>query len=569
MAAFCRKPLRLDDGRAGRGAGNKNSRFDGGLFFVIGGDFFGNCVNGVGLHQRDTATAKTTTGHAATVNAAVDTDGFGNFHHGIEFRAAHLVIIPNRPRPVPPGPQPLVYDLETHKISKRFLKELSHAPRAMAERLNHAATKKIVKTTMKIMKTKMKYRYGGPAAGQIPNRIIQWLTLLAFATLVLQSSTCMAQGTASLTNWTQTSAPNKYWESIACSADGTKLAALASGGGIYTSTNSGVTWTQSSVTANQAWVVIASSADGTKLAAALENNGIYTSTNSGVTWTQRLSGWGEWASIASSADGTKLAATASIYLNGYGYPGGIITSTNSGVTWIQTSALATNWYGIASSADGTKLAAGFQGVGGGDIYTSTNSGVSWTQTSAPLKLWQAIASSADGTKLVAAAFNGGIYSSADSGATWTQTSAPNTNYWHSITSSADGTRLAAVAGFQKQIYTSTDSGVTWTLNSAPNTNYWLSITSSADGTKLAAAVSGGGIWILQTTPTPVMNITPTNGNFTLSWIVPSTNFIVQRCSDLWNWQDMTDTPVLNLSGLQEEMTLSPNGSNSFFRLKTP
>jgi hypothetical protein len=43
------------------------------------------------------------------------------------------------------------------------------------------------------------------------------------------------------------------------------------------------------------------------LAATVKNGNIYTSTNSGVTWTARDSVRGWW-SIASSADGTKLAA---------------------------------------------------------------------------------------------------------------------------------------------------------------------------------------------------------------------------------------------------------------------
>jgi hypothetical protein len=55
---------------------------------------------------------------------------------------------------------------------------------------------------------------------------------------------------ASAQNWILTSAPsNNDWFSIASSADGTKLAAVAwdfVAGGIYTSTNSGDTWTLTS-----------------------------------------------------------------------------------------------------------------------------------------------------------------------------------------------------------------------------------------------------------------------------------------------------------------------------------
>ena len=66
-----------------------------------------------------------------------------------------------------------------------------------------------------------------------------------------------------------------------------------------------------------------------------------------------------------------------------------------------------------------------------------------------------------------------------------------------------------------------------------------------------------------------MNLTPANGNFTVSWIVPSTNFVMQQCSDLASWADMTNTPVLNLTNLQNEVILSPTGSSGFYRLKTP
>lgn len=66
-----------------------------------------------------------------------------------------------------------------------------------------------------------------------------------------------------------------------------------------------------------------------------------------------------------------------------------------------------------------------------------------------------------------------------------------------------------------------------------------------------------------------MNLTPTNGNLTLSWIIPSTDFGLQQSSDLMSWMDVTNPPVLNLTNLQNEVILPPAGSNSFYRLKTP
>src|SRR6266536_810154 len=72
-------------------------------------------------------------------------------------------------------------------------------------------------------------------------------------------------------------APYGPWNSVASSADGTKLVAAArefldscgiySDGLIYTSPDSGATWTQTSAPTNS-WQSVASSADGTKLVAA-------------------------------------------------------------------------------------------------------------------------------------------------------------------------------------------------------------------------------------------------------------------------------------------------------------
>jgi photosystem II stability/assembly factor-like uncharacterized protein len=63
---------------------------------------------------------------------------------------------------------------------------------------------------------------------------------------------------------------------------------------------------------------VASSEDGTKVVAAafgILNTGglnsyLYTSTDSGASWTQQTTDRQEWNKVASSADGTKLVAVA-------------------------------------------------------------------------------------------------------------------------------------------------------------------------------------------------------------------------------------------------------------------
>jgi hypothetical protein len=247
-------------------------------------------------------------------------------------------------------------------------------------------------------------------------------------------------------------ASNQRWQGIASSADGTKLAAVANPGQIWTSTNSGVTWTAASNTSNN-WFCIASSADGTKLSAGGNLPGIWTSTNSGATWTIGPTNTvvnSDWNCIASSSDGTKLAAVGI---------SGFFTSTDSGATWTSHT---NNFYWIASSADGTKLAAT---QGEGRIWTSTDSGVTW-MARANSQVWTGIASSADGTKLAAVIQNGPICTSTDSGASWT--AAGISQDWQRITSSADGTRLAAIGltatGVSGPIYTSASAAASGTTN---------------------------------------------------------------------------------------------------------
>jgi hypothetical protein len=285
--------------------------------------------------------------------------------------------------------------------------------------------------------------------------------------------------------WTaQAGAGSRGWQSIASSADGTKLAALVNAGKVYTSTDSGVTWTERN--ANQNWSQIVSSADGVNLAAvAVAPGQIQTSTDSGVTWTtQAGAAGGNWVSIASSDDGVKLSAVESL--------GNIYTSPDSGVTWmVRAGAGFRSWVTIVSSADGTKLAAA---ASGGLIYTSTDSGLTWTARESN-RFWGAMASSSDGTKLVAldnfgTGSGGRIYTSTDSGVTWT--ARESDRRWDAIATSADGTRLAATVQ-NGQVFTSTDSGVTWTVQSGAGSRNWRGIATSSDGTKLAAAVNGGVI----------------------------------------------------------------------------
>jgi hypothetical protein len=223
------------------------------------------------------------------------------------------------------------------------------------------------------------------------------------------------------------------------------------------------------------------------------------------------------------------------------------------------------------------------GPGIGYLFTSTNSGATWIQaTNAPAAVWYSVASSADGNQMLACSyFSGNVYISTNSGVNWTRTKLP-TNDWNSVASSADGTKLLALANSNSSIsgagsggiWTSTDSGATWVSNKVQSTA-WTCAAMSADGNKLIASVGSpsttGGIYVSQTTPSPVLNLATVNGQSTLSWIIPSMNFTLQQNSNLLagDWQDMTNVPALNLTNLENQVTLSATNSSGFYRLATP
>ena len=133
--------------------------------------------------------------------------------------------------------------------------------------------------------------------------------------------------------WTQTTAPTNEWSGIASSADGTKLVAacfqyqpISTQEGVYVSTNSGLSWVQTSARSGGA---VASSADGTKLVAVA--GFISTSFDSGVSWnlnyTPNRSGFD---SIASSADGRVIVG--SYYDPAFANKGNVWLSTNTGTS---------------------------------------------------------------------------------------------------------------------------------------------------------------------------------------------------------------------------------------------
>ena len=231
---------------------------------------------------------------------------------------------------------------------------------------------------------------------------------------------------------------------------------------------------------------------------------------------------------------------------------------------------------IASSADGLRLIAASATSVIGSLYVSTNAGTNWTKvTTAPTAHWYSVASSASGNQLLACSYPGNVYISTNGGVNWAQTMLP-TNNWNSVAESADGTKAVALANSGSAtfgtgsggIFTSTNSGTTWVSNDMPSAS-WTCAAMSADGNEFIAAMgypsTAGGIYVSQTTPAPVLNLSAPD-NTLISWLIPSLDFTLQQSPNLLNWTDVTNQPVLNLTNLQNQVTLPPPDGNSFFRL---
>merc|ERR1711977_544932 len=152
--------------------------------------------------------------------------------------------------------------------------------------------------------------------------------------------------------WTESSGDSpQLWRGIAASSDGTKLAAVVSKGNIWTSSDAGQSWTENIDEWEPQdtydymydylpleWSDIASSSEGTRLAAvaaggggnAVESRGlshkgsIWTSTDSGRSWPEMSTALPKATSyaIASSSDGTKLAALVGHYRGDVAVAGG-------------------------------------------------------------------------------------------------------------------------------------------------------------------------------------------------------------------------------------------------------
>jgi hypothetical protein len=119
------------------------------------------------------------------------------------------------------------------------------------------------------------------------------------------------------------------------------------------------------------------------------------------------------------------------------------------------------------------------------------------------------------------------------------------------------------------LYLSTDSGTTWSQQASPDV--WGCIALSADGeTMFGAAIGTDGyaysIFKSQTPPHPHLSLTLSGSGPVLSWLVPSTDFVLEESGDLSKWSEVRASQALNYTNLNYEVHLPGPTSPTFYRL---
>jgi photosystem II stability/assembly factor-like uncharacterized protein len=217
-------------------------------------------------------------------------------------------------------------------------------------------------------------------------------------------------------------------------------------------------------------LTVSSSSDARLYAAT--SSGLFTSSNSGGTWT--LQNAGLTGVLRMVATGTKVFAAKA---NGISY------SPDRGLTWSQANSGLTDTNVTALIISGANI---FAGTKNGGVFLSTNSGTSWSAVNNGLTNTSVTALAVSGSDLYVGT-EGGAFHSTDNGANWVRIAANITNTFISL--AATGTNL--YAGTSSGLLYSADKGTTWTsVVSDGLTNANVTLLTAA-GTDVYARTAGG------------------------------------------------------------------------------
>jgi Secretion system C-terminal sorting domain len=291
-------------------------------------------------------------------------------------------------------------------------------------------------------------------------------------------------------DWHQTALKDSDVDAIL--VGGTDIYAGAYGGGIYRSTDKGITWNQIDSGLSSA-LVNSLVYSGTRLIAGTVGGGIFISSDAGDSWTASNTGFtnGEVYAVLPLKEKLLAGTSLGVFLSGdqgaiwtsigltndtvfalaihdsnlyAGTSRGAFVSSDSGTNWHSTGLTASNVESFAFSD--TDLFASSYGEG---IFRSTDKGITWARVDTGLAtlyvravvVFDTILFAGTGTSVL----GGGVYISTNNGASWTQTSMGNYPVYSLFIFGTD-----IYAGTSVGIYLSSDTGKTWIPIATPSSS---------------------------------------------------------------------------------------------------
>ncbi len=222
---------------------------------------------------------------------------------------------------------------------------------------------------------------------------------------------------------------------------------------------------------------------GTDIFVASSGGGIYRSSNNGVTWKPVNKG------LSNFTPGTLSLNGSTIYAGTDG--GGVFVSTTNGDLWTNVSTGLTNFYvgGIITDVINNKVYAGTMG----GVFVSTNNGINWTNYSTGLTTIDVRSLVICDTFIFAATYGGGIFRSGLTNNSWVAVNTGVTsNYIYSLAYS--NSTIYAGSG-NKGVFVSSSKGANWTESNATLnglSNNWVRCVTTF-GSKVFAGTFSGGV----------------------------------------------------------------------------
>jgi photosystem II stability/assembly factor-like uncharacterized protein len=248
-----------------------------------------------------------------------------------------------------------------------------------------------------------------------------------------------------------------YFRSLA--TNGTRSFAATQNGQIYTSADEGANWTQINNAFQSINIASLAMVGNTAFTSALGK--VYSTTNNGTTWAESstgLTGLGG-GGITILPSFILLSNGSNLYAGGYG----VFSSTNNGTLWTKGINSIQYWSITALASNGSTIyAAGYDPLGDTTtqgnvrfgVFSSTDNGGTWNQILTTD--YSIICLSANGRNIYAGTDNG-LFLSQNNGNSWTEVNIGVTSPFINSIATKDNTVFVA----SDRIYYSTNNGQNW------------------------------------------------------------------------------------------------------------